>query len=62
MDQHYSKCEKHDAMWHTMTNGEDCPFCQLEIIQKEFQILKDDNDKTKDIMKWLSENVFSKLV
>lgn len=30
MDQHYSYCEKHDAQWHTMTNGDECPFCKHE--------------------------------
>mgnify|MGYP000568843863 CR=1 FL=1 len=31
MDQHYSECEKHDCHWHTITNGEECPFCKLEM-------------------------------
>ena len=30
MDQHYDYCEKHDAQWHTMTNGDKCPFCERE--------------------------------
>ena len=30
MDQHYDYCEKHDAQWHTITNGDQCPFCERE--------------------------------
>lgn len=30
MDQHYDYCEKHDTTWHTLTNGSNCPFCELE--------------------------------
>lgn len=30
MDQCYSECKKHNAIWETITNGENCPFCKLE--------------------------------
>ena len=40
MDQHYDTCEKHNAQWHTVTNGSMCPFCRIEAIKEKISEIR----------------------
>lgn len=63
MDLHYSECEKHpDIYWHTITYGEKCPLCKMELQIEELEIqAMVDDERLKIVLDLKDDDYINKM-